>query len=168
MGFKLAGVLMIVMAVMVAGGYWYYNDTQERIAILNENNAKLETAVATSEATIDALQADYAKMQKTNEELNNQFSNIRRQNQVLADKLGKHDLGVLGASKPGLVERVINGASDKAGRCFELISGAELTEKEHNAKNARAFNSECPWLYDDYKSSGRLQPTEPGPEATSN
>lgn len=157
--------MFIAMTMMAGVGYWYYNDTQERIAILNENNAKLETAVATSEATIDALQADYAAMQKTNEELNNQFANIRRQNQVLADKLSRHDLGVLGASKPGLVERVINGASDKAGRCFELLSGAELTEKEQNAKNANAFNSECPWLYDTYRDAGRLQPTEQ-PEAS--
>ena len=165
MGFKLAGVLMIVMAAMVAGGYWYYNDTQARIATLTENNAKLETAVATSEATIDALQADYAKMAATNEQLNNEFANIRRQNQVLSDKLSRHDLGVLGASKPGLVERVINGASDKAGRCFELLSGAELTEKEQNAKNANAFNSECPWLYDTYRDAGRLQPIDPPTEA---
>jgi cell division protein FtsB len=165
MGFKLAGVLMIVMAVMAAGGYWYYNDTQERIAILTENNAKLETAVQTNEATIDALQASYAEIQATNEQLNKDFANIRRQNAVLSDKLSRHDLGVLGASKPGLVERVINGASDKAGRCFELLSGAELTEKEQNATSANSFNSECPWLYDTYRESGRLQPVEQ-PEAT--
>jgi len=160
MGFKLAGVLMIVMAVMAAGGYWYYNDTQERIAILTENNAKLETAVQTNEATIDALQASYAEIQATNEQLNKDFANIRRQNAVLSDKLSRHDLGVLGASKPGLVERVINGASDKAGRCFELLSGAELTEKEQNATSANSFNSECPWLYHDYLASGRLQPPQ--------
>ena len=165
MGFKLAGVLMIVMAVMAAGGYWYYNDTQERIAILTENNAKLETAVQTNEATIDALQASYAEIQATNEQLNKDFANIRRQNAVLSDKLSRHDLGVLGASKPGLVERVINGASDKAGRCFELLSGAELTEKEQNATSANSFNSECPWLYDTYRESGRLQPVEQ-PETT--
>ena len=160
MGFKLSGILIIVMATMAGAGYWYYNDTQERIAILNANNAKLETAVATSEATIDALKENYAAMQRTNEELNTQFANIRRQNEVLADKLSKHDLGVLGASKPGLVERVINGASDKAGRCFELLSGAELTEKEQNATSANSFNSECPWLYHDYLASGRLQPPQ--------
>jgi cell division protein FtsB len=167
MGFKLAGILMIVMAVMVAGGYWYYNDTQERIAILTENNAKLQTAVATNEETINSLQADYAKIQETNSELNDKFANIRKQNSVLSDKLSKHDLGVLGANKPGLVERVINGASAKAGRCFELISGAELTEKETNAKSAKSFNSECPWLYDDYIESGRLQSTKQ-PEASGN
>ena len=157
MGFKLAGIMFVLMGAMAFGGYLYYNDTQARIATLNENNAKLETAVMTSEAAIDALQADYAKMAATNEQLNNEFANIRRQNQVLADKLSKHDLGVLGANKPGLVERVINRASDKAGRCFELLSGAELTESEQNAKSANSFNSECPWLYDTLVVPNRVQ-----------
>lgn len=158
MGFKIAGGLMLVMAFMVAGGYWYYNDTQQRIAILTENNSKLEVAVATNEATIGVLQADYARAQETNAQLNEEFANIRRQNQVLADKLTEHDLGVLGASKPGLVERVINGATDKAGRCFELLSGAELTEREQNATSGKSFNSECPWLYDSLVVPGRMQP----------
>ena len=166
MGFKLAGVMMIAMMMMAGVGYWYYNDTQERMAILQENNAKLETAVQTNEATIGALQADYAKANEELSRVNDQFAASRRQNQVLSDKLARHDLGVLAASKPGLVERIIDGASKKAGRCFELLSGAELTEKEQNAKNANAFNSECPWLYDTYRDAGRLQSNEP--EASSN
>ena len=83
--------MFVLMGAMAFGGYLYYNDTQARIATLNENNAKLETAVMTSEAAIDALQADYAKMAATNEQLNNEFANIRRQNQVLSDKLSRHD-----------------------------------------------------------------------------
>jgi cell division protein FtsB len=159
MGFKLAGVMAIMLLMVCGVTYWYYTDTQERIAILQSNNAKLETAVATNEETISALQADYAAIQATNQALNDEFASIRRQNQVLADKLAKHDLGVLGSGKPGLVERIINKASGKAGRCFELLSGADLTETEKNAKNANAFNSECPWLYDTYRDAGRLQPT---------
>ena len=86
----------------------------------------------------------------TNEELqkvNQEFANIRSQNNVLSKKLAKHDLAVLGAGKPGLVEKIINNASDKAGRCFEILSGAKLTQKEKEAKNGKAFNSECPWLW---------------------
>lgn len=159
MGFKLAGAMMVVVALMAGLGYWYYNDTQDRMAILQENAAKLESAIATSEATITALQMDYERLAIANEELNEEFASIRRQNKVLSDKLSKHDLGVLGASKPGLVERVIDKASDKAGRCFELLSGAELTESEANAKSAKSFNSECPWLYDSLVVPNRVQST---------
>ena len=147
MGLKLAGIMLIVMCAMGGIGYWYYSDTQEKLATLHENNAKLETAVAISEDTISTLRADYAKANEELQKVNQEFANIRSQNNVLSKKLAKHDLAVLGAGKPGLVEKIINNASDKAGRCFEILSGAKLTQKEKEAKNGKAFNSECPWLW---------------------
>lgn len=153
MGMKLAGVMALISFVMAGAFYWYYNDTQERMAILNENNAKLEVAVQTSEAAVEALQVDYQRASEELNKVNSEFASIRRQNQVLSDKLGRHDLGNLAENKPGLVERVINGASDKAGRCFELLSGAELTDKEMEAENGKQFNSECPWLFDRYNTT---------------
>ena len=52
MGAKLAIVFFFLMAGMAGAGAWYYNDTQERLAILQENNAKLETAVQTNEQAL--------------------------------------------------------------------------------------------------------------------
>ena len=46
--------MFIIMLVRGAAGAWYYKDTQERIKILTENNAKLETAVQTNEAALEA------------------------------------------------------------------------------------------------------------------
>ena len=151
MGTKLAGIMAVVTFIVCGLFYWYYNDTQERMAILNENNAKLETAVATSEAAVKSLQRDFEKANKALNEVNQKFANIRRQNKTLSNKLGRHDLGNLAENKPGLVEKVITKASGKANRCFELISGAELTEKEKEATNGKSFNSECPWLFDNYR-----------------
>ena len=135
------------MCGMAAVGKWYYDDTQARIAILNENNAKLEVAVQTQEEAIESLQRDYARANEELQKVNADFAKTRAQNNVLSNKLAKHDLAVLGNSKPGLVEKVVNRASAKAGRCFELLSGAELTETEKNATSDKAFNSECPWLW---------------------
>ena len=151
MGTKLAGIMAVVTFIVCGLFYWYYNDTQERMAILNENNAKLETAVQISEQAVESLQADYEKANQELGELNEKFTSIRRQNKTLSDKLGRHDLGNLAENKPGLVEKVITKASGKANRCFELISGAELTEKEKEATNGKSFNSECPWLFDNYR-----------------
>ena len=144
---KLAGAMAVMMLVLCGAFYWYYNDTQERIAILNENNAKLETAVAISENTISTLQEDYAKANREISRINTEFQAIRAQNNVLADKLAKHDLAVLGSGKPGLVERLVNRGTVNAGRCFELLSGAQLTDKEKEATNGDEFNKECPWLW---------------------
>ena len=153
MGMKLAGAMALLMFVMGGVFYWYYNDTQERLRILNANNAKLEVAIQISEDAVTSLQESYAKANEELTKVNSEFTAIRQQNRVLSDKLGRHDIGNLAENKPGLVERVINGASIKAGRCFELLSGAPLTDKEKEAENGKSFNSECPWLFDNYSSN---------------
>ena len=55
MGFKVAIVSFIIMAAMAGGMYWYYNDTQERMAILvaNEANAKIACLLYTSPSPRD-------------------------------------------------------------------------------------------------------------------
>ena len=150
---KLAGIFAIITVMTLGAFYWYYNDTQERLRILNANNAKLEVAVQISEDAVTSLQESYAKANEELTKVNTEFTAIRQQNRVLSDKLGRHDIGNLAENKPGLVERVINGASIKAGRCFELLSGAPLTDKEKEAENGKSFNSECPWLFDNYSSN---------------
>ena len=137
-------------------GYWYYTDTQKTIAVLTENNAKLNVAVATNEDTIAVMAADFKKANEEITRVNAEFAATRQQNNILSDKLAKHDLEILASQRPDSIERLINGGSANAGRCFELLSGSPLTEKEKNAKNEKAFNNECPWLFDSYKSRGML------------
>jgi septal ring factor EnvC (AmiA/AmiB activator) len=156
---KLAGIMFIIMCAMGGLGYWYYNDTQARLAILQENNAKLETAVQTSEAALASVQADYARASSELNALNQEYAAIRRQNQELANKLADLDLTAAALSNPAGIERAVNRGTENAGRCFELLSGAELTENERNATDGRSFNKECPWLYDNFKSRGLLNPT---------
>ena len=57
----------------VYGGYYYYKDTQARIATLTENGAKLEIAAKTQKQTINTLVADAKKYQQLNKELNNKL-----------------------------------------------------------------------------------------------
>ena len=153
---KLSAVLLIIMMTMGGVGYWYYTDTQKTIAILTENNAKLEMAVATNEEALKSMQQDYAAIAEENKKINAAYAEIRRQNNRLSEKLADMDLGLLAAEKPESIERAVNRGTVNAGRCFELLSGAELTEIEKNAKDDVTFNKECPWLYDDYKSRGML------------
>jgi uncharacterized phage infection (PIP) family protein YhgE len=128
-------------------GYWYYNDTQATISTLTANNAKLETAVQTQEDAINSLQESYAAMAAENERINNAYAEIRRQNSRLSSKLADMDLGLLAAEKPDSIERAVNTGTVNAGRCFEILSGSPLTEKELNATSGEDFNKECPWLW---------------------
>lgn len=144
----------VLITMMSGAAYYYYSTTQSRIAQLIENNAVLEennkqliTANETNLNTITELQNSYTRVQEQYTQAQSEFQVIRSQNAELRERLGRHELDALAASKPGLVENVINNASDDAARCFELLSGSPLTEQERNAKNEREFNMECSWLY---------------------
>lgn len=147
--------------MMGGTGYWYYTDSQMRIAILTENNAKLELAVKTNEEAIQSLESSYASAQQELNTINEEYASIRRQNQKLADKLQKIDLTAAAIANPEGIGKAVNKGTENAGRCFELLSGAELTEKERNANDGISFNKECPWLYNTYKSNGLLNNATP-------
>jgi len=143
MGAKLALVMFVLMCAMGGGVYWYYNDTQERIAILTENNAKLETAVATNEQALAAQTAAFAQMQQENQRLQKEFAEISDRNRALENRLSRHDIGASGVAKPTLTEKVLNGATANAQRCMEIFSGAPLTDKELSATKPSEINPEC-------------------------
>ena len=142
---------MILSVLLMAGGglgYWYYRDSQKIITTLNQNNARLETAVELNEQTIESLQQNYGLAQQEIEALNQENQQIRRNNQMLVDRFSDSDIGVAASTKPELVERLINRGTANAFRCLELLSGAELSEQERNANNGTEFNNECSWLFD--------------------
>ena len=151
---RLSAILFVVILVMGGIGYWYYTDTQSTIATLTSNNAKLETAVQTQEDAINSLQESYAAMAAENQRINEAYAEIRRQNSRLSSKLADMDLGLLAAEKPESIERAVNNGTVNAGRCFEILSGAPLTEEELNATSGENFNKECPWLWPGPASSG--------------
>ena len=143
MGAKLALVMFVLMCAMGGGVYWYYNDTQERIAILTENNVKLETAVETNEQALAAQTAAFESMQKQNEKLQKEWTEINNRNRSLENRLSRHDIGASGVAKPGLTEKVLNNATKNAQRCLEIFSGSPLTEKELSATKPSEINNEC-------------------------
>ena len=126
------GMLKIYMLIVVVGlvggvvyaGYYYYKDTQSRIQTLTENNAKLETAKAIQDQTIETLIADREKFDKLNKELQVKLEKANDYKNTLIDKLRKHDLSKLSLKKPGLVEKKINNGTKKLFRSLESLTGA--------------------------------------------
>lgn len=143
MGAKLAIVFFFMMCGTAGAGYLYYQNTQERIAILTENNAKLETAVATNEQALAAQTAAFAQMQEENQRLQKEFQSISDRNRALENRLSRHDIGASGVAKPTLTEKVLNNATANAQRCMEIFSGAPLTDKELSATKPSEINPEC-------------------------
>lgn len=138
----------ILVAIVVFGsGYAYYTVSQNKIENLIETNTQLQTVVDSSKTTIETLTSDISRVQQDYDTLQLEFQTIRSQNSMLRQRLAEHDLEYLSLERPGLIQPIINNASRNALRCFELQSGAPLTERELNAENERDFNSECPWLF---------------------
>ena len=123
-------ILIIVLGLLGGvgyGAYYYYKDTQARIAILTENSAKLEQATNTQKQTIDTLVEDAAKYRELNKELNIKLDAAHDYKNTLIDKLRKHDLAKLSLKKPGLVEKKINRGTKKLFESFEKLSGDDPT-----------------------------------------
>lgn len=141
---KLYLSLIAGVAVLIGIFYWYYKSSQETIAILNANNAKLEIAIQTQKQALESIKNDLQTQQNVLEQTYKDFDESRRLNQELSDRLSKHDLGFLASKKPKLVENIINKATSDAARCLEILSGSPLTEKEKNATKKSEINNECP------------------------
>ena len=137
--------LVLVMMAGAGGGFLYVKKLQKDNEILKVNQAKLETAVEESSAVIEQQTKDLGKIRETLKVVEAQKAKLQKDKDALSNRLGKHDIGNLAENKPGLVEKIINKASDSATRCLEIASGSPLTEEEINGTP----NRECPSFWPD-------------------
>jgi Na+-transporting NADH:ubiquinone oxidoreductase subunit NqrC len=118
-------ILIVVLGLVggvVYGGFYYYKDTQARIATLTENSAKLEMAAKTQKNTIDTLVADAKKFQQLNSELNTKLVDATKYKNSLLSKLRKINLAKVSAEEPAIWEKKINNASKRLLESFESIT----------------------------------------------
>ena len=132
--------LIVILLAGAGGGYLYVNKLQKDNAILKTNQVKLESAVQESNQVIEQQTKDLKKIRSTLKKVEEVNAKLQKDRDALNNRLGKHDIGNLAENKPGLVEKIINKASDSAARCMEIASGSPLTEEELNGKP----NRECP------------------------
>ena len=115
-------VVLGLVGGVVYGGWYYYKDTQARIAILTENSAKLEQATNTQKQTIDTLVEDAEKFRELNKDLNIKLEAANEYKNKLIGKLRKHNLAKLSLQKPGLVEKKINNGTKKLFKSLEELT----------------------------------------------
>ena len=115
-------IALFIISILGAVGYgafYYYKDTQSRIATLTENSAKLEMAAKTQKNTIDTLVADAKKFQLLNSELNVKLVDATKYKNSLLSKLRKINLAKVSAEEPAVWEKKINNASKRLLESFE-------------------------------------------------
>ena len=120
-------VYMLIIVVGLIGGvvygaYAYYHDTQQRIATLQQNNAKLETVAKTNQLTINSLQESQEKFATLNKDLQVKLNQAEEYGDDLRKKLHKHNLTRLSIKKPGLIEKRINNGTKKLFDNIESIT----------------------------------------------
>ena len=90
-------VIIFVVGILSIIGYgvkYYYDTTQNRIAVLTKNNATLKAAVETSEKSITALKSNIDKMAKLNNKLQVKLQKAESYGDELRTKLSKLNLVV--------------------------------------------------------------------------
>ena len=118
---KLYAFLFIVaiLSGVGYGAYYYYNDTQTRIATLRANNAKLETVnkQVTVEfeqyrdnvkEEIENFKEELKKQQELNNELNTNLKKVQDANKEIAKLLANTDIIKNSLANPKASEEKIN------------------------------------------------------------
>jgi septal ring factor EnvC (AmiA/AmiB activator) len=120
---KVYGLLIILglLAGVGYGAYFYYNDTQQRIATLRTNNANLETSNKSLEVKITAMEKNIKKQIELTNDLNKDLEEAKKANTVIKDLLAQTDLVKNSLADPKASEARIN---EKVDSFFDSIESA--------------------------------------------
>ena len=120
---KVYGLLIILglLAGVGYGAYFYYNDTQQRIATLRTNNAQLESSNKSLEVKITAMEKNIKKQIELTNDLNKSLEEAKKANTVIKDLLAQTDLIKNSLQDPKASEARIN---EKVDSFFKSIESA--------------------------------------------
>ena len=138
---KLYAFLFIVaiLSGVGYGAYYYYNDTQTRIATLRENNAKLETVnkQVTVEfeqyrnnvkEEIENFKEELKKQQELNNELNTNLEKVQEANKEIAKLLANTDIIKNSLANPKASEERINEQVDLFFGAINCVTGNDCVQ----------------------------------------
>ena len=120
---RLYGLLIVLglLAGVGYGAYYYYNDTQQRIATLRTNNAQLESSNKSLEVKITAMEKNIKKQIELTNDLNKSLEEAKKANTVIKDLLAQTDLVKNSLADPKASEARIN---EKVDSFFKSIESA--------------------------------------------
>lgn len=139
---KLYAFLFIVaiLSGVGYGAYYYYNDTQTRIATLRANNAKLETVnkQVTVEfeqyrnnvkVEIENFKEELKKQQELNNELNTNLKKVQDANKEIAKLLANTDIIKNSLANPKASEERINEQVDLFFGAINCVTGNDCVQQ---------------------------------------
>lgn len=126
-------------AVLVYFIYDYVN-TKGDLIIAEANNITLTESLDTQSAYITNLENNIMKVKDSLLVIDNTARRLNEENEDLKVKFDeksngdRRDLGLLASKKSKLIQKIVNRATVKVNRCFELATGATLKEGEKNSE----------------------------------
>ena len=120
--------LVFIMLAGAGGGLFYVKQLQSNLEIARLNNAKLESAIGTSEQSLATLKADNIRLNTLTDQLNTDLSKSEQYGDELRATLNKHNLTHLANKKPGLIQNRMQGKTDELWKDLESITSDTPTE----------------------------------------
>ena len=122
-GLKIAVVLIILS--VAGGGFFYVKQLQSNLEIARLNNAKLSSAVETSEASIALLKEDNVRLNNLSDQLQNDLQKAEKYGDNLRNRLRELDLVQDAIRDSKDLEGRMNGATAKLWRELEAATGGD-------------------------------------------
>ena len=122
-GLKIALVFVILAAA--GGGLFYVKQLQSNLEIARLNNAKLETAVETSEASLAILKEDNIRLNNLSDQLTKDLQKAEQYGDNLRNRLRELDLVQDAIRDSANLEGRMNGATAKLWRELEAATGGD-------------------------------------------
>ena len=139
-------IFAVVLIAGISGAGMYVMKLRSDNAILKAKQIKLEEAVSSQKELIAKQKEDFKEILEANNKMNELVANLKKDLDDLDKRFNKggRDFGKLAIEKTKVIQKIINGASDKAIRCVEIAGGSPLTEQEIAATKKSEINRECP------------------------
>ena len=89
MGLKIAFICIIITGILGGIGYWYYTDSQAKMAVMQQEIGIQKVAIEQQTEAIEKQLEDVKKAQIETQKLNKKFEDARKQVDSLEDKFNK-------------------------------------------------------------------------------
>jgi hypothetical protein len=129
-------VIVGAIIIMVLSIYLYINYLRGTINRLEQDKVTLQVAVELQQQAITQLQDDFKKVIAAKDAITKKTKELEKKTEELKETLfrendGKTSLEELALiDKKGRIQKLINNATKKVFRCFEILSGSPLKEGE--------------------------------------
>tara|TARA_B100000242_G_scaffold53991_1_gene32419 strand:+ start:10937 stop:11440 length:504 start_codon:yes stop_codon:yes gene_type:complete len=128
----LALAMFAIIGSLAYGAKYYYDTTQNKIAILTKNNANLKVAVDTAEASLKLAKEEQIKMSELNNKLQNDLQKAEKYGDSLRSKLAQLNLVKDALTDAKNLEGRMNGATAKIWREIMGDTGGDSNRPNPN------------------------------------